>query len=284
MTMGEHENRVLVVGLPETGKSSFIQALDEVLKHPATESDLKASGLAHDRSYIQSGKKDFFAGKKLGRNIRPAEDSSVELWFEHPPTARRGKLHLPDKRGEIFRDQWVNRQWEKDYRESLTGIAGALIFVRADEKSRNDERLGVLASEAHGSGGDPRPFELKDASAQVQLVDVLQFIVEWGEVPRPLRVAVLISAWDTVGQTQGDLRPRAPEKFLEREWALIAQYIRANPDRFTARIYGVSAYGGTPDELGELLEQAPHERVRLTEGTETTRDLTRPLRWLLEFE
>ncbi len=79
--MGKDEKRVLVVGLPETGKTSFIQALDEVLKHSAIKSDLRASGLAHDRSYIQSGKKDFFAGKKLGRNIRPANDSSVELWF-----------------------------------------------------------------------------------------------------------------------------------------------------------------------------------------------------------
>lgn len=284
MTMGEDEKQLLVVGLPETGKSSFIHALDEVLKHPASGSNLKASGLAHDRSYLQSGKKDFLAGKKLGRNIRPVEDTSVELWFEHPPTGRRGKLHLPDKRGEIFRDQWTNRQWDRDYRESLAGIAGALIFVRADEKSRNDERLGVLASEAQGSGGDPRPFELKDASAQVQLVDILQFIVEWGTVPRPLRVAVIISAWDTVGQSQGDIRPREPEKFLEREWALLAQYVRANPHLFTARTFGVSAYGGPPNELGELLEQAPHERARLTEGTESTRDLTRPLCWLLEIQ
>jgi len=284
MTAGEDEKRVLVVGLPETGKSSFIHALDEVLRHPASSSNLRTSGLAHDRSYLQSGKKDFLAGKKLGRNIRPAEDTCVELWFEHPPTGRRSILHLPDKKGEIFRDQWTNRQWDKDYRESLAGISGALIFVRADEKSRNDERLGVLASESQGLGGTPRPFEPKDASAQVQLVDILQFIIERSAVPRPLRVAVIISAWDTVGQNPGDLRAREPEKFLEREWALLAQYLRANPHAITTRVFGVSAYGGTPNELGELLEQAPHERVRLTEGTETNRDLTRPLCWLLELD
>ena len=280
--MEDDAQRVLVVGLPETGKSSFIQALDEVLRHPATSHDLRASGLAHDRSYIQRGKPEFLAGKKLGRTL-PLDDTSVELWFEHPPTGRRGRLHLPDKKGEIFRDQWVDRQWDKDYRQSLAGIAGALVFLRADEKSRNDERLGALATEAFRSDKAPRPWDMKDASAQVQLVDVLQFIVEQGEVPRPLRVAVLISAWDTVGH-EGDPRSREPAKFLEREWALLAQYLRTNPQSFTETVFGVSAYGGPPDELGALLEQAPHERVRLAERTETTRDLARPLRWLLEFD
>jgi hypothetical protein len=282
-SMEAKAQQVLVVGLPEAGKSSFIQALDEVLKHPASPGDLSASGLAHDRSYIQSGKAEFLAGKKLGRTLRPLENTSVELWFEHPPSGRRGQLHLPDKKGEIFRDQWVNRQWEKDYRHSLAAISGALVFLRADEDSRNEELLGVLAMEASQSGSAPRPWDMKAASAQVQLVDVLQFIVEHSEVPRPLRVAVLISAWDTVGQ-ESDLRSKEPARFLEREWALLAQYLRANPQFFTEKIFGVSAYGGPPDQLGELLEQAPHERVRITEGTETTRDLTRPLRWLLELD
>ena len=108
---------ILVIGLPETGKSSFIQAVDEALKHPATPNDLRAFGLADDRSYIQSSKENFLAGKKPGRTDLQQDDTSVELWFEHPPTHRRGRLHLPDKKGEIFRDQWVYRRWTKEYRK-----------------------------------------------------------------------------------------------------------------------------------------------------------------------
>jgi len=280
--METNEQRLLVLGLPETGKSSFIQALDEVLKHPATPNALQADGLAHDRSYIQSGKPQFLAGEKLVRTDRQIEDTFVELWFKHSPTGRRGRLYLPDERGEIFRDQWVNRRWARDYRDSLTGIAGALVFVRADEKPRNDERLGILAKAVLGSG-EERPFPMKEAGAQVQLVDVLQFIAEHSQAPKPLRVAVLISAWDTVGR-EGDLRPREPLLFFEREWALVAQYLRANPEYFTSKIYGVSAYGGIPGELGPLTEQPPHERARLIEGGEASNDLTRPLLWLLQIE
>jgi hypothetical protein len=280
--METDEQRLLVLGLPDTGKSSFIQALDEVLKHPSTPDALQADGLAHDRSYIQSGKPSFLAGKQLPRTDRQENTNSAELWFKHPPTRRRGRLYLPDEKGEVFRDQWVNRQWERAYRDSLVGIAGALIFVRADEKPRNEERLGVLAQGASTSKKEV-PFEMKGASAQVQLVDVLQFITEHSQAPQPLRVAVLISAWDTLGGL-GDIRPKDPDKFLQREWALLAQYLRSNSEKFIPKIYGVSAYGGTPGKLGILADTPPHQRAQLVEGTEVSNDLTRPLLWLLKLD
>jgi len=64
---GETQNKWTRESLPSchrltrNGKSSFIQALDEVLKHPATPNDLRAYGLAEDRSYIQTGKEKFLA-------------------------------------------------------------------------------------------------------------------------------------------------------------------------------------------------------------------------------
>jgi hypothetical protein len=94
---------------------------------------------------------------------------------------------------------------------------------------------------------------------------------------------VLISAWDTVGQA-GDLRPKDPTQFLEREWALVAQFLRANPESFIPKIYGVSAYGGIPGQLGDLAEQAPHERALLVESAGSSHDLTRPLKWLLHLD
>lgn len=279
--METNSQRILVVGLPESGKSSFIQAVDEALKHPMTQNDLRSFRLADDRNYIQSGKENFLAGKKPGRTDLNQDDTSVELWFEHPPSKCHGRLHLPDKKGEIFRSQWVDRRWAMDYRENLESIAGALLFLRADGKSRNDELLGALVRGT--SSSTPRAWDMKNASAQVQLVDVLQFMVEHGNISKPLRIAVLISAWDTVGQA-GDIRPKNPAKFLHREWALLAQYLRANPHNLIEKIYGVSAYGGEPDKLGTLAELPAHERSRLTEGLETTRDLTRPLRWLLQLD
>ncbi len=272
--------RVLVIGLPETGKSSFIHALDEVLKNPASEADLRSYGLARDRSYLQKEKAQFLAGEVLGRTFLPEDDTNVEMWFEDPLTGRKGELHLPDKKGEVFRDQWINRQWEQEYRNSLSEISGALLFVRADLKSRNDERIGILATDVGATNTPAKAWDMKEASAQVQVVDILQFISEHSRVRKPLRIAVMISAWDTVGRS-GDLRPKEPLQFLRTEWALLFQYLSANPESFTMKAYGVSAYGGPPGALGDLLDDAPHERASLTEEKTKNNKLTIPLRWLL---
>ena len=280
--------KILVVGLPETGKSSFIQAVDEVLKHPATDQDLRTCGLAHDRTYIESGKDEYFAGVIPGRTDRNIENTAVELWFENPRTGQKGRLHMPDEKGEVFLDQWVNRHWDNIYRESLPGLSGMLVFVRADGKPRNEERLAEMAVEIVASGVNSAEMEtawhMKEASPQVQLVDILQFISERGEIPKHLRISIIISAWDTVGARPGDIRPKHPEKFLAREWSLLSQYLLSNADVFEAKIFGVSAHGGEPSKLGEIANLPPHQRVTVTDGTTESRDLTRPLRWLLRID
>ena len=55
----------------------------------------------------------------------------------------------------------------------------------------------------------PAPWDPRKASAQAQLVDVLQFIGTKGDIPRPLRVAVLISAGQTVGKP-ANRQPKGP--------------------------------------------------------------------------
>jgi hypothetical protein len=271
-----------VVGLPETGKSSFIQALDEVLRNPRSDKDLRSYGLADDRSYLEREKDRYHAGEELERNNRLTENTSVELWFEDPTSGRRCRLQLPDRKGEVFKDQWVDRRWSREYRDELLGLSGALVFVRADEKSQNQELLGQLIESA-GQDNEPRTtrWDARKASAQVQLVDVLQFIGEAGILDERFRVAVMISAWDTVLADKTGFRSRDPEVLLQQEWALLSQYLRSNEDVFEHRVYGVSAYGGTPGKLGKTAELPPHERVQLVDGSGVLPDFTCPLKWIL---
>ena len=158
-----------------------------------------------------------------------------------------------------------------------------LVFVRADTPASNQEMLGVMATLPENEG-KPVPWDPRKASQQVQLVNVLQFIAVSGEISRPLKAAVLISAWDTV-EKPANRQPKNPDLFLNREWALLDQYLRANRDTFVTSIYGVSALGGNEEELrGELGKLPPPDRVKLVEGTESSKDLTRPLRWLLALD
>jgi hypothetical protein len=279
--MEQSQHQILIVGLPETGKTSFIHALDDLLQNPPTPTSLRSDGLAPDRSYLEIDKENFRAGRKLVHTHSPKE-APPELWFEDPHTQGRGRLFIPDLRGEVFQFQWIDRKWTKAFGDDLSKVCGALVFVRADVPASNQELLGALITMAR-STNELLPWDPKKASPQVQLVEVLQFIAIKGRLALPLKTAVLISAWDTV-EKPDNLQPKTPNAFLEREWPLLDQYLRANPGTFVTKIYGVSALGGTEAELKELSKSPPQDRVKLVEEQQSSQDLTRPLRWLLELD
>ena len=280
--MNDTPFQLLIVGLPESGKTSFIQAVDEVLQNPISPDALCASGLAYDRTYLEKDKPDFRAGNKLPRTERHLQGPPPELWFRDPNTGTEGRVFLPDVSGEVYRDQWIDRSWSKQYRDQLSTINGLLVFVRADVPAANAEILGELLEIAKGDS-QIQPWDARKASAQVQLTDVLQFITTADQLRRPVRTAVLISAWDTV-EKAGVRLPQDPSNFLEREWPLVWQYLSSNPETFGVRIYGVSALGGSDEELKELSHIPPHERAKIVENGDCSSDLTRPLRWLLRLD
>jgi hypothetical protein len=276
--MENHFQHLMMVGLAESGKSSFLQAIDELLQHPPSKDALCSTGLAHDRTYIEQDKALYRAGKVFERTSRTPQGAPPELWFSDPTTGRQGKLIVPDVSGEIYRDQWAGRVWPRSYAESLSNVSGILLFVRADLPASNAELLGALIA-PNAPPGTLKDWNPRQASTQVQLVDILQFIAIRGEVARPMRVAVILSAWDVVEK----MGPHAlnPEEFLENHWAMLSQFLRTNDDTFEVKIYGVSARGGTFEELEELRKKPPTERVKIVDDAHSSRDLTRPLRWLL---
>jgi hypothetical protein len=125
---------------------------------------------------------------------------------------------------------------------------------------------------------------------QVKLVDLLQFIAEGGSKEKPIRIAVILSAWDLVEKAQrigpgaATELPKHPVKFLAHCWPLLHQFLDSNEDIFCSRIFGVSARGGgnTESEIARLTSiNQPSERVILVDDDHHSTDLTRPVRWLL---
>jgi hypothetical protein len=92
---------------------------------------------------------------------------------------------------------------------------------------------------------------------------------------------VIVSAWDVVNSRQAP--KTTPEEYLHTDWSLLKQYLDSNPENFRTSLYGVSARGGKDEDKAKLVKQRPHERVWLQEGKEVTSDLTRPIRWLLNW-
>ena len=270
-----------LVGLPKTGKSTYLAALDEIIETQRTPGGLESAGFSEDREYLQLLREAWLRGQDMPRTT-PGNDSIARLHVRDPESQLIAELLLPDLTGETFRAQCERREWNKSYREQVPLTAGILLFVHCEHSAAHQPigsswPLDIDDEEASKAQG----WETKQAARQAKLVELLQFITEVGRAPQPLRVAVMLSAWDAVEKAAGGVA-QDPCEFLEQEWPLLHQYLISNPERFAARPYGVSARGGGQEDTARLLEiENPSDRVLIVDDSQRSTDLTRPIRWLL---
>jgi hypothetical protein len=121
-----------------------------------------------------------------------------------------------------------------------------------------------------------------------QVVGLLQLLREPPLDRGPRRLAIMLSAWDKVLHEGLE-----PEAYLHSKLPLLGQYLQCGTDKWTYRVYGLSAQGGEYDSAKEgaissaeaealrKLDQ-PSKRIRLVYVGSETNDLTEPLAWLME--
>ncbi len=116
------------------------------------------------------------------------------------------------------------------------------------------------------------------APTQVVLTDLLQFMQVRRGSEQPLKLGVIVSAWDLVEDQTSD-----PASWFGSRLPLLAQFLECNNLFWSTRIYGVSAQGGDldRDKVTLLQHHAASERLRISGPETTEHDLTGPLKWLL---
>src|SRR5262249_919848 len=133
---------------------------------------------------------------------------TVAIRVLDPGTGERAELRIPDMLGESFEEQWGARECSPEYVELAQNASGVLLFLHPDRIT--GAASVAAANEVLGgwAGGDARagavtadgaaacPWEARKAPPQVKMVELLQFLGL--HAPGPLRVAVIVSAWDQV--------------------------------------------------------------------------------------
>lgn len=261
------------IGLPSTGKTTFLAALWHVLESREIDGALQQRGLQADREYLNKIRDAWIAFEQVPRTETPVGGVAFDL--ADPIGGAVGRVEFPDLPGESFRTQWTDRYWSEEFDQRVRAATGFLLFVA---HTLRDSRLIVeadnrLPASALADAASTPPAEVawnaKDSPTQAQVVELLQFIADTREQGTPIPLAVIISAWDLAERFSAydsSVAP-APANWIEGRMPLLWQYLRANDERFRWRAYGISAQGG------DLNEQ--HEVNRM-------HDPTRPLRWLLE--
>lgn len=267
----------LIVGMPESGKSTFIAALRHLLLSGTVSTELSLTALADEEMHLNNLERDWLQCQRVQRT-KPATEGWVQFHVRDAATGAEAVLSVPDLRGEAFEQPACVGQCAPDLYHAVAESDGILLFTNAE---REDDALlisdlGDLLVDDSGEADDAAAFNAYDMPEEVKIVEFLQMANRRPLAPKRRRVALMVSAWDVVAAGV------APDAWLRDKRPMLAQFLEHNQDLWDVRIYGVSAQGGQLPRDQKLLNAVknPSERIQLVGHMAGPHDLTAPLRWL----
>ncbi|QHI98455.1 hypothetical protein GT347_10890 [Xylophilus rhododendri] len=296
------ESNFVIMGLPASGKSTFLAALWHLVSAGEVKSRLLLDDYDGDLKYLNLIAQAWRTFQKIPRTSQYGGDVNVKIKLLDTHTGSKGVAYFPDLAGEAFDIQVEARQSKPDFVEAVSEDDGILFFIGADLKGDTMSILELNASVPAGasdsvseiSGDQPESDRVgiaqeaeewspKAIPAQVRIVQILSDLLCLPFAPRRRRLVIIISAWDLV-----EARKISPVEWLTECMPLVSQFLRSNEETFRTRIYGVSAQGADLQDADaiKLIAQQPSasRRIRVVGPAETDHDLTAPLVWLLSEE
>jgi hypothetical protein len=267
-----------LIGLPHSGKTTFLAALWHLLNSGETASRWILDHLDGDNGYLETIVAAWRSGKEVPHTSMQSE-RTVVIHVKNPATGETFALSFPDLSGESFDMQCMVRRCKPEYVERISGGGGILLFVNANKPTDGITILDLGELAQTDQRTESKKWTPKMIPEQVRLVELLQFATRRPFERMKRRVGVVISAWDTV------LAPRPlPADWLARERPLLHQYLTSNSSMWTHRVFGVSAQGGDVNVAAQkaaLLELTPSQKIECVgPGVESRHDLTCPVRWI----
>src|SRR5579863_882351 len=119
-------NRFLLVGLPNTGKTSFLAALWYMVSQSSVDCGLTLHKLEGDIQYLNQIRDAWLQYKPVPRNKADSE-KIVSMSLRNRETSEVARLSFPDLSGEAFRSQWTHRQLATAYDKSLREATGGML-------------------------------------------------------------------------------------------------------------------------------------------------------------
>lgn len=277
--------QILLVGLPSTGKTSFLAALWHYIGAYIPNKKLKQYQFSTDDEYLNKIYHDWLNCKQPARtSSNDKSNTDIELFLEHTISGERLILNVPDVAGETFKQQWELRTWNKQYLKQVKNAAGLILFIHPLKLTTLTllHKIYKLTDGEHSDSDNSttEPWSPDKSTTQVMLVGLIQFhLLHFTRTPMPL--ALVISAWEKELESK-----LTPAKWLETNMPLLSQFLLANQERLDVNIYGISAQGGDfeePEEcdrLQNLSEEADRIKVQV-DSEEPSNDITEPIQWLL---
>lgn len=283
------DERFMVLGIQHAGKTTFAAALWHLVDSEEIPTALIKGKHAGDFSYLEEMSQSWSEGFEVERT-KSQQVENVRINLLHSPSGSEMGLEFDDLSGETFEKAFSTRFCPERFVELVRNAQGLLLFISASRKNDSITILDAFDAEDDGSepDADPSTWDPAKAPLQVQLVDLLQCLQRPPFDKSPLKIAVVISAWDLAPAETTDALT-----WLRDRYPLLSQYLYNSNFAADVRIYGVSAQGGQlskksngpgPDRERLLGINPPSKRIQIIGPEVTEHDLTSPLLWLSGLE
>lgn len=134
---------VAIIGLPATGKTTYIAALWYLMMSHSQYCSLEIDSLEEgNQEYLNELSNKWASYGDLGRTIfADVGDVIMNLKFVNSNSELR--LNIPDYYGEIFDEHFRDREWSLDYKELMDSTDGILLFI--DPRSTNNVSATIMS-------------------------------------------------------------------------------------------------------------------------------------------
>src|SRR5216684_5498996 len=279
-------NQFVMIGLPASGKTSFLAALWYLVQHKEVEHRLTLECREGDSKHLNHIS-SLWASFEVVPRTSTSSERTVSMVLSDSVTKKSITLTFPDLSGESFMAQWVERHFTVSYDNFLKESVGGVLFISPLDYRKPVRIASAMpllkemgaAGRSNGETDDSSiAWDPTKAPTQVQLVELLQFVAEREYFKPPFRLALVVSAWDQLKGVKA-----TPVEWLVDEMPFLSQFLESNRRLFDFNVYGLSAQGGDYEgDVGKLTGMKPSERI-LVAGDSVTNphDLTELLTWLM---
>ena len=116
MALTEYSStKQILIGLPGTGKTTFISALWHLVESGELPGSLLLKELHGDREYLNRIQGNWLNCEQPVRTLIQ-DEQIVSMRLLNPTNNSVTEIYLPDLSGETFREQWNDRRWLKEYK------------------------------------------------------------------------------------------------------------------------------------------------------------------------
>jgi hypothetical protein len=278
------ERIVALVGLPETGKTTFLAAFWAAVREIPPTTRFAIRTWPQSPEYLQSIADHWFSGEPVGRT---SADSINEVSLSLDSENGEVDMVLPDLSGETFKAAVVRRVIPTAVDDLLQQASGILLFINCatatPRLTLTDARplLAMSDAAADSDAAHALPFAPEDLESEVLTAELLQIVFDRCDIGRSnaLRVGVVLSAWDVVPEAAGI----TPVTWLRTNQSMVSSLVQAATDISSIRVFGVSAQGGDYNTALDVRNRKPTERPLVIDEAGKDTDITRPVAWVVGY-